>query len=163
MATPLEDIRNKLIADGLVEGATGWKCYLSFLPDNKNITGDKVVVIYETGSDRPETKDLIEYDYPNFMIHVRGTERDYATVRAKGEEIYIGLHKAAIVNFVYFYSINSSPNVLIDNTSRYILTYGFRSMRLRSSSIEAGVDVPYLFEDGTQKQFEDATDFLFGG
>jgi hypothetical protein len=90
----IDDVYNKLIADAIAGGATGWACYKGYAQPKP----DKLVTIIETGGIDPiNVMGGLDAGRPSFMVMVRGEAHDYTQVRAKIEAIGAALH---------FYTVN---------------------------------------------------------
>ena len=121
----LDSIHNYLVAQLIAGGATGWSIYKGSLPDKS----DQAVVIYETPGLAPENESLGTIFRPAFQIRVRGPVYDYATARAKIQEVRASLHDANISGLVYVYATQSGPVPLgNDGNDRPNLTMNFRTM-----------------------------------
>lgn len=134
----LDDIGDHLVAAGVVDGATGWSLFKSFLPP----TPDQAVAIFETPGQPPDVlKDgdgTPSYDYPGLQVRVRGSGMDYATARQKIYDIFEALHQAepdgvsGDPTIVYIYAVQSAPMPLgHDPSNRPELTWNFQIMRER--------------------------------
>ena len=66
----LNDVRARLVALSLVEGGTGWSCYIDRSPD----TQDQVVVLEDTGGFPDAHKG--QHRYPTFKLSVRAAKHD---------------------------------------------------------------------------------------
>ncbi len=124
-----EDVRETLVNAGVVEGATGWKCFIGFLPTSP----DKCIVIYETGGQIPE--DRFTQRYFSIQVRGRGAFKGLEDLRAKMEQVYQTLHTGDIDNpvtspdnlYVLCNAIQSAPLALgEDENKRPGLTLNFR-------------------------------------
>lgn len=131
----LDDIGGKLIADGLVEGDTGWKLYKSYLPP----TPDQAVIIYEFPGPEPDQTTGTAYEYPSFQIFVRGNVFEYDVVRIKIKEIFNSLNNADIAGYNYIYASDSGPLLdTYDKENRPTLFWSFRTMKAPNPMIIMG-------------------------
>ena len=123
----LDDIGNKLIADGLVDGDSGWKLYKSYIPPSPA----QAVAIFEMPGPEPDQTQGIAYEFPGFQIYVRGEEFEYNIARKKIKEIYNSLNNADIPGYTYIYASDSGP--LLEGydkeSNRPVLFWSFNTMK----------------------------------
>lgn len=129
----LDDIGDKLIADGVVEGATGWKLYKAYLPDSP----DQCVVIYESPGPAPDQTGGTKYEFPGFQVFVRGADFGYSAARTKMQAIFNSLNDADIAGYVYIYAADSGP--VLDEAdksdNRPVLFMSFVTMKAPDSAV----------------------------
>lgn len=152
----LDDIGQKLIDDGLVNGDTGWKLYKSYLPPSPS----QAVAIYEMPGPEPDQTPGTAYEFPAFQVFVRGNEFEYDVARTKIKEIFNSLNNADISGYTYIYASDSGPLLdLYDKESnRPVLFWSFRTMKgpnpmiiMGGAEMDAGggePDVDAVFDSG---------------
>lgn len=132
----LDDIGNKLIADGLANGDSGWKLYKSYMAPAPN----KIVAIFELPGPEPDQTPGTAYEFPAFQIFVRGEEFGYEEARTHIKKIYNSLNNADLSGYVYIYAADSGP--LLDfydrEDNRPTLFWSFRTMKGPNPMIVAG-------------------------
>lgn len=117
----IDDVYNKLVADAIVGGATGWVCYKGF----QQPAPDKQVTILETGGVDPlNVMGGLNAGRPSFMIMVRGEQHDYSQVRAKIAEIGAALHFYT-VNARFMRISGSFISLGEDENGRHLMTLNF--------------------------------------
>lgn len=135
----LDDIGDKLIADGVVDGTSGWKLYKSYLADDP----DLAIAIYELPGADPDQTPGIAYEYPSFQVYVRGSEHGYAEARTKMKEVYNNLNNADVEGYIYIYATDSGP--LLEEydaqSNRPVLYLSFKTMKLPDSG-NVNISVP---------------------
>lgn len=124
----IADIRTFLTTASIVEGATGWRCFLGTEPS----TPDQCVTIYETAGYAPARafgSSSADVPRPSFQIRVRGSSnQDYATPRAKMTDIINALNKTDVTSTLTLVGANSAPIPLgLDSNNRHIFVYNFDS------------------------------------
>ena len=124
----IADIRTYLTTALLVEGATGWACFLGAEPS----TPDKCVTIYEYAGFAPTRAfgaSSSDVPRPSFQIRVRGTnDQDYLTPNTKIKAIIAALNKATVSSDLVLFVANSAPIPLgLDSNNRHIFVYNFDS------------------------------------
>lgn len=123
----IEDIRNYLIAQNIVEGATGWECKLGDEPE----TPDEVVTIFDSAGLPPIMAfgtEAADVPRARYQIRVRGAAFDYATPRAKIGEIMTALQKTNVTTDLCLMLVDSNPIPLgKDGSNRHILVVNFDS------------------------------------
>lgn len=132
----LTDIRNKLIADSVVEGSTGWKCYVSYLPDDQ----DKVVGVFATGGLPSDTLGG-ENELPTFQVRVRGSRQAYTEVETKWYQVFDSLQDARetgvspdpLEGYYLIHALATAPMPFQDEKMRVNMTVNFRVVRKRPS------------------------------
>lgn len=87
------DVQAYLVAQGLVDGGTGWTSYRRFMPDREN----QVVVISEDGGPDPEARRATGMGSAalgdaGVQVMVRGGPRDSDASEAKASAILNALH-----------------------------------------------------------------------
>lgn len=90
MNPPSVDVRNYLIAQGLVEGVTGYPCFVAMLPDKPVAC----VVVTDTPGAEPEASFV--YERPRVQVRVRGDMDDYIATHTKAYELFDALHAGTI-------------------------------------------------------------------
>ena len=132
----LDDIKNKLVSDGIVDGSTGWKFYKAYLPDSPS----NVVAIYEMPGPEPDQTQGIAYEYPGFQIYTRASAFEYDVARSKLMEVYRSLNNADIPGYNYIYAADSGP--ILDSydkaSNRPILFLSFNTMKAPSLNVFIG-------------------------
>jgi len=123
----LDDIGDKLIADAVVEGATGWALYKSYQPNSP----DKAVTILETGGVEPDQTEGTAHTFPSFQTRVRGDNLGYEEARTKIQEVFDSLNNATIAGYVYIYANDSGPIPLQYDTAdeRPEIVWNFSTMK----------------------------------
>lgn len=85
----LEDIRRLLIDAGLVEGTSGWKCALGYMPPSP----DQMVGLFRYAGNPPDSRNESEQcEYPGLQVRVRAAEFNFAAADQKAEAIRNFLH-----------------------------------------------------------------------
>lgn len=131
----MDDIGQKLIDDGLVDGSSGWKLYKSYLPDSP----DQAVVIYERSGVEPDQTIGIAYEYPAFQIYVRASQFKYNLARTKIREIFNSLNNADIAGYVYIYATDSGPILdEYDRENRPAVFWTFKVMKAPNPMVIMG-------------------------
>lgn len=128
----LSDIRSYLIAQGLVEGATGWKLYAGYFPDDQ----DQMVGLFDLPGMPADTLGR-ENRRLMFQLRVRAARLDYAVAVAKWQELFDALQDAQssgvspdyLAGYVFIQATSVSPMVFYDDNGRPNLTTGFRVMK----------------------------------
>jgi len=123
----LDDIGDKLVADAVVNGATGWTLYKSYQPDS----ADQTVTLLETGGEEPDQTQGIAYTFPTFQARVRGAELQYDVARTKIQEVFDSLNNSTIAGYVYVFASESGPIPLRYDTAdeRPEIVWNFRTMK----------------------------------
>jgi hypothetical protein len=123
----LDDLKSQLATDGVVDGATGWGCYLGGQPE----TPDKTITIYETGGDgEPDQFSGTEHTYPTFQVRGRGAAFGYEALRTKMQDVFNSLNNVDISGYVYVYPVDSGPIALgYDGNNRPQLVWNFKVMK----------------------------------
>jgi hypothetical protein len=123
----LDDIGDKLIADGVAGGVTGWTLYKSYQPDSP----DKAVTILETGGPDPDQTPGIAHTFPTFQMRVRDSTFEYEAARTKIQEVFDSLNNATITGYVYVFAKDSGPILLRYDAAdeRPELVWNFRTMK----------------------------------
>lgn len=124
----IADIRTHLTTALLVEGTTGWPCFLGTEPS----TPDKCVTIYEYPGLTPARAfgaSSSDVPRPSFQIRVRGSnDQDYLTPNTKIKAIIAALNKTTVSSDLVLFGANSAPNSLgMDSNNRHIFVYNFDS------------------------------------
>jgi len=130
----LNDIYTFLTSKGLVNGTTGWPCYIGYAPDDP--PQDKVVTLYETGGFPADTI-LRENQRLTFQIRVRGSRRDYVNVREQWQSLFNALQDAEdtlLPGVVFIQAMHYGPLVYSDDKSRVNMTVNFLVMRQPSDT-----------------------------
>ena len=126
MTAILDDVRARLIAAGLVEGATGWVCRLALMPEDP----DQVVALFDGVGLPPDVVNTI--DMAGMQVRVRAAADDYAVARAKIDAIMTTLNgQESAIGAGYVY-VNAAASVLPlgrDIRSRPELVINFNIMR----------------------------------
>ena len=127
----IEDIKTYLVAQGLVEGSTGWICRLGTEPSTPN----QVVTIYEQPGIAPARAfggNASDVPRPTFQVRVRGeNDQDYATPAAKIVAIAQALNKTAVTPTFEMIARDSGPLPLgLDGSNRHIFVWNFDSHNL---------------------------------
>lgn len=141
MALLIDDVLDYLVAQGVIEGATGWTRAAGYLPPSPN----QVIAVFETGGIEPEIapvgSDEVEYDYPGFQVFGRGAVFGYEALRNKMGEVFRTLHDSTLSPgvgtpaYVQVQAVQSGPLALgYDENDRPLLTWNFTAMRERESS-----------------------------
>lgn len=132
----LDDIRAYLIGKGLVEGSTGWSCYISFMPDET----DQCVSLFDSGGYPADTLGR-ENERPTFQVRIRGARWAYPTTRDKWKAIFDALQDAQqgslavspdpLASYVYIQAMQTGPLTFTDSNGRPNLTSNWRVMKTR--------------------------------
>ena len=134
-ANILDDVWNFLVAQGAVEGSTGWKCYEGYMPDDQNLT----VGLFESPGMMQDTM-ARENVRPKLVVHVRGNRLAYSAVRAKWQEIWDLLQDAqdsgggsphTLSGYTYIQAEQSSPLCFNDANNRPNMTANFQILKAR--------------------------------
>ena len=135
----LTNIRDYLVALGLVEGATGWKCYAGIMPDDQ----DQTIGIFETGGYPADTLGR-ENLRLTFQVRVRGRRLDYAVARAKWQELFDALQDAQsglvgspdpLEGYAFIQVLSQGPLHFNDANGRPNLTSNWRVMKSRTVNV----------------------------
>lgn len=113
------DIRNHLITQGIVEGATGWDCTIGYT----RTSADQTVVIQHDFGDLP-TKELF---FRNFYIRVRAAPYAYDVCETKLLQIMNTLDDATIASLVYIFADSDIINIGTDENNRPLLGVNFKT------------------------------------
>lgn len=142
MALLITDVLDFLIAEGIIEGATGWTQSAGYMPP----APDKIIAVFETPGLVPvivkDGSTEQAYDEPGFQIRGRSVKFDYGDLREKMGEVYRALHGSDLDTvttgdpaYVIVRAIQSGPLPLgLDDKSRPGATWNFEAMRERESS-----------------------------
>jgi hypothetical protein len=123
----LDDIGDKLVADAVADGATGWTLYKSYQPDSP----DKSVTVLETGGPEPDQTPGVAHTFPTFQVRVRDSTFEYAAARAKMDEVFNSLNDATVSGYVYIFAADSGPLPLRYDAAdeRPELVWNFKTMK----------------------------------
>jgi hypothetical protein len=132
----LQDIRNYLIGKGLVEGSTGWPCYIMFMPDDQNLC----VGLFESGGYPADTLGR-ENERLTFQTRVRGTRFEYPAAQAQWKAIFDALQDAQqgslgtspdpLAGYTFIQAMQQGPLSFNDSNGRPNLCSNWRVMRAR--------------------------------
>lgn len=119
----LDDFRDKLTDDGIVEESSGWKCYTGFNPDQQ----DKTVTLQFTGGFEQDTHQA-ENLWQSVQIVVRAGPLDYNTCYAKWREVYDAIHDVTITAAGIFLcqSFAGGPMTWTDEKKRINMSMNLR-------------------------------------
>lgn len=128
-ASPADDVVDYLIAQGTVEGATGWKAFVNEMPAEP----DQIVGVFEAGGGPPETR--IDMNRPAVQIRVRAGRHDWPAARAKIKAVFDLLHKfSGALTGTYYVAIIAAGDVIplgLDANDRPELAQTYSMMRSR--------------------------------
>lgn len=127
----LDRILERLIDQGVVNGATGWTGYISFSPND-----DNAVVITET-TPRQDSDQAVgaPHDYPSFQAKIRGTRTGYQLTRAKADQVYEALNQFGVEGeIVYAYARHQPIQMGYDANERTVLVINFDCMTTRTEA-----------------------------
>lgn len=119
----LDIIRDKLIAENIVEVHSTWKCWIGFAPD----TTDRIVSLHATGG-FPQDTLLNENLRPTFQVRVRGQRLDYSVCEAKWREVFTCLQNADLSSEGIFLvqAMTSGPLEFYDEKERINMSANFQ-------------------------------------
>jgi len=125
----LDDVGDKLVADAIVSGATGWTLYKSYLP----ATPDKAIALFEAGGDAPDQTPGTAHDFPDFQVRGRSAEFTYDVLRTKMQEVFDSLNDATLSGYIYTFAVQSGPIPMgfDKQNNRPELVWNFRAMKER--------------------------------
>jgi hypothetical protein len=130
----MEEIYSYLTNYNVVNGATNWPCYIGYMADDQ----DQTVALYETGGFPADTL-MRENQRVTFQMRVRGSRRDYPTVRQKWQDIFNLLQDATqdeepilLDGVIFIQAMHYGPLVFTDDKGRVNMTANFRVMRTPS-------------------------------
>lgn len=125
----VDDVVDRLIAAGLIEGGTGWKGFVNEMPPEP----DQIVGVFESGGGPPGTR--LDMDRPTFQVRVRAAKHDWPAARAKIKAIFASLHKfTGALTGTYYVAIMAAGDVLplgLDANNRPELTQNYEALRSR--------------------------------
>ena len=125
----LTDIRNHLITNSIVEGVTGWTCYISYLPPDP----DQAITIMDLGSEEPDNTENTKYDMTMARILIRAPKLEYDTAQTQFESIFDTLHDATISGYIFVYALNATPIVIgYDQNERPVISLEIKAFKTRS-------------------------------
>lgn len=120
----LDTIANKLIADAVVDGASGWTVSKGYMPDSVATNNDQVIGIFEYDGGIPDTCNL----YPRISVMIRGKEYEYNIARTKADAVVTSLDNATLSGFVFILLSSNVFSAGYDTNNRPILTVNFKTM-----------------------------------
>jgi hypothetical protein len=127
----LDDIANRLEADGVGGGSDDWAIVKGALMPSPV----RQIAIVETGGDVPFNgrADTQGYDYPTFQVFIRAPKYEYAEGRAKAQEAYDSLHLGNLgAAYVDCMATMSAPVFVgFDEDERPGWVQNFRAMKCR--------------------------------
>jgi len=126
----LDDMRDHLVTNSIVEGATGWQCLIGRITDNQ----DQQVALFETGGETPDasTGTDTKVDEVTFQVRVRASVLAYDDARSKIQDVFDTLQDATISGYVYVFAIQAGPlNMGYDNNNRPELAQNYRALKNR--------------------------------
>jgi len=124
----LDDMRDHLITNSIVEGATGWQCLIGRITDNQ----DQQVALFETGGETPDESQETRVDEVTFQVRVRAAEFAYNAARSKIQDVFDTLQDATISGYVFVFAIQAGPlNMGYDNNNRPELVQNYRALKNR--------------------------------
>lgn len=120
--TLLTDVRTYLTAQSLVEGVTGWKCYIGFDPDAQDNT---VLLVHSGGFPQDTLRN--ENLRPTFQLRVRAGQREHSVCLVKWQAIYDALHDADLsaYNVRLIQADASGPMAWPDDKQRICMSMNF--------------------------------------
>ena len=123
MALLLDVLLNKLTADGVVGGASGFQGYVAYAPD----TQPQIVSLFEAGGLPEETQEK-SYAYGTVQARVRAAELDYPKARNAWQAVYDSLQNADLSanGVLSILADNSVPLFFMDAKNRPNLTCNFK-------------------------------------
>lgn len=131
----LNDIRQHLINLGVVEGSTGWKCWIGYLPDDQ----DKAVGVFATGGFAADTLGR-ENELPTFQARIRTGKFEYGACEAQWRQVFDALQDAGpggsfpdpLVGYALIQALATGPATWLDEKLRPNFTSNFRVVKARS-------------------------------
>ena len=125
----LTDIRDHLVTNSIVEGATGWECYISYLPPDI----DQVISIMDLGSDDPDNTESTKYDMVMCRLVMRSAAFEYDTLQTKFESVFTTLHDSTISGYTFVFAINVTPIPIgYDQNDRPVVALDIKAFKQRS-------------------------------
>lgn len=129
----LDDVRAYLINQGVVEGSTGWPCYVGFMPNDQ----DHTVGLFDTGGGPRDTLGA-ENRRLTFQTRVRGAAWEYTACRAQWQVIFNALQDAAatggspllLPKVVFLQAVQVGPLAFNDDLHRPNMTTNWRALVL---------------------------------
>jgi hypothetical protein len=130
----LDDLRQYLIQMGIVGGATGWPCFIGYLPDDQ----DRAVALYLTGGMAADTLGH-ENELPTVQVRVRAGKFALQECESKWREIYNALDQARpgqlmpdpLDGYGAIEALATAPLVWYDEKLRCNMTQNYRIIKLR--------------------------------
>ena len=120
----LDEIRDYLIDQSVVEGSTGWGCYIGYLPPNEQ----SIELHFVYGEVNQETEDKIYY------VEVIGRGGTLHDLIEKMYEIYNALNDGNIGetetrSYIYSYAMSSNPDFAgYDENHNPVMSWEFKIM-----------------------------------
>ena len=125
----LDDIGTVLSDAGLVDGASGWKLYKSYMPDSP----DKAIALFESGGKIPDQTTGTSHDFPDFQVRGRAGAFGYEILRTKMQAIFNELNDSTISGYIYVFASQSGPMPMGygKGDNRPELSWNFTTMKVR--------------------------------
>lgn len=124
----LDTIGDKLIAEGVVNGISGWTLSKCYLPNSVDGITNNVVAVFER--EGPGTEPGVTL--PKISIHVRAGENEYNVARAKAQEVIDVLDNTSLTDFVFLFLKSNIYFGGVDTNNRPIAIINFISMVRRA-------------------------------
>lgn len=130
----LDDVRAYLVALGVVEGSSGWKCYAGVMPDDQ----DQCVGLFFGGGLPADTLGR-ENERGYFMLRVRASRWRVDAAHARWKVLFDALQDAQrgllspdpLASVTYVQAVATAPNQFNDANGRPNLTTNFKYLRDR--------------------------------
>lgn len=128
MAILLDIIRSTLISAGVVEGSTGFKCFVGYAPDDQ----DQIVGLMPTGGGEQETHGG-ENVNGTFQAKIRTGQFAFVACEAKWRAVFNALQDANLsASGIYLIqAMNTEPLMWVDEKNRYCASVNFRVIRAK--------------------------------
>lgn len=119
----LDDIRTKLLTEGIAGGATGWTVYIGHAPD----TSDKIIVLALTGGFLQDTHQSTNF-WHSIQVRVRSSQLDHNGCYTKWLAVFNSLNAQTVTGSGVFLldAFNSGPIHLNDDRQRPIMITNYR-------------------------------------
>lgn len=127
--TWLEEIADRLVGQGIVEGSSGWEVSVDRMRDDP----DRVIGLFGLEGFQPETKGS-PLKQPGLQVRVRGGSNEGSEARTKAEEVRDDLHRIAgatlgAAHYVHVIATSEPVSIGEDDNERPEFTVNFNVAR----------------------------------